>query len=573
MSSLGSHGLRAVTVAMLQLAQCYTYNQPTSPLEKLNSTLGGRLNRAEPLAAPCFWDPQATDCVAYREVLASNYPDYFRSNHYQGFQYIQSEACIADPTDQCLLNDSNLSPSNNTPCRQGSVSPYFVEITGASDVQQILKYAQENSVALSIKNGGHDYAMRNSRQDSIAIWTKGLTHKKYTKSFVPHGCTNSTPIEAVEFGAGVSMDDAYTFAHAHGVIFVGGTVATIGASGGWLLGGGHGVLTGTHGLGVDRVLEFKIVTPDGVVRIANHCTNPDLFWALRGGGTGSFGVVLSSTHMVSPEMPITGSIISFPATEDNQREYVSTLMENTPRWRLQGWTGPSYLNTTLLSTPLLNVSEAEDSLRLAVEYAERQNGSAVFHRYESYFDYYVNVINGTWAAPQPIITGLFITSRVITEDAFADSASRERLVDAIFEVVETTGAPPSLMFTPPYLYGRMHPTAARDTSIHPAWYEAPLMVLATTSFRPSSSLDERKISVAALRNTTELFKSVAPNGCAYANEGDPWLEEWESHIWGDNYPRLLDLKRKYDPAGLLSCWHCVGWSSSIPGYECISGLS
>lgn len=481
---------------------------------------------------------------------------------------------MADPENQCLLDDATLLPMRNTSCRQGSVSPYFVEITGARDVQAVLKYARQSGTALAIKNGGHDYVMRNSRQGSLTMWTRGLTQKVYHKSFAPLGCRDgAAPMQAIQVGAGVSLDEAFVFAHANKVLFVGGTVATIGASGGWLLNGGHGILTGTHGLGVDRVLQFEIVTPDGVVRTANRCTNPDLFWALRGGGGGAFGVVLSSTHMASPEAPITGSVISFPATAENQRPYVDTLVENMPRWRLQGWTGPSYLNVTLLSTPLLNESEAMASLSPAVEFAKAQNGSATFHTYSSFFEYYVQTINGSLAPPQPIVTGLFMTSRVITEDVFHSATSRASLVDAIFETTDTLGMPPSLMVTPPYLYGRTHPAETRGTSVHPAWYKAPLLVLATSVFRPQSSVSERKTAIAALRNTTELFKRVAPQGCAYANEADPWLDDWEHQIWGDNYERLLKVKTKYDPSGLLHCWHCVGWSKDLPGYECISGIS
>lgn len=58
------------------------------------------------------------------------------------------------------------------------------------------------------------------------------------------------------------------------------------------------------GLGVDRVLEFKIVTPDGAYRTVNRCQNTDLFWALRGGGGGTFGVVLESTFIVSPQVTV-----------------------------------------------------------------------------------------------------------------------------------------------------------------------------------------------------------------------------------------------------------------------------
>ncbi|GAW22510.1 hypothetical protein ANO14919_120470 [Xylariales sp. No.14919] len=564
--------LLAASLSTLQLVQC-DY-QASHLLDQLNSTLRGKLQKAEPLAAPCFRGIHTTECSTLRGILASGKPDYFRSGRYQGFQYIQSEACLSEPENQCLLSDSSLLPANDTLCRQGSVSPHYVEITGARDVQAIFKYARQSKTALAIKNGGHDYVMRNSQEGSLAMWTRSLTERIYHMSFSPLGCADGIPMQAIELGAGVSMNEAFEFAHAHDVLFVGGTVATIGASGGWLLNGGHGVLTGTHGLAVDRVLQFEIVTPDGVVRTANRCTNPDLFWALRGGGGGAFGVVLSSTHMVSIDRPITGAVITFPATADNQRTYVDTLVENMPRWRLQGWTGPSYLNATFISTPLLNVSEAKASLGPAIEYAKAQNGTAVFHRYSSFFEYYSSTINGTLAPPQPIVQGVFMTSRVITEDVFTRSDSRERLVDAIFQALETLGVPPSLMITPPYLYGRTHPAETRGTSVHPAWYDAPLMVLATSAFRPHSSLNERKAVVAALRNTTEMFKRVAPDGCAYANEADPWLDDWGNQIWGKkNYERLLQVKKKFDPLGLLHCWHCVGWSRDIPGYRCISGVS
>lgn len=71
-------------------------------------------------------------------------------------------------------------------------------------------------------------------------------------------------------------------------------------------GGGHSALSPSLGLGVDRVLEFKIVTADGVLRTANQCQNTDLFFALRGGGGGTFGVVLESTFVVSP--PVTSQV-------------------------------------------------------------------------------------------------------------------------------------------------------------------------------------------------------------------------------------------------------------------------
>ena len=69
-------------------------------------------------------------------------------------------------------------------------------------------------------------------------------------------------------------------------------------------GGGHSALSPALGLGVDRVLQFKIVTPDGQYRIVNQCQNQDLFFALRGGGGGTFGVVLETSFVASPQVTV-----------------------------------------------------------------------------------------------------------------------------------------------------------------------------------------------------------------------------------------------------------------------------
>lgn len=77
-------------------------------------------------------------------------------------------------------------------------------------------------------------------------------------------------------------------------------------AGGWGQNGGYGPMTAQHGLGVDQWLEAKIVTPDGKLKVANQVSNPDLFWAIRGGGGGTFGVVVEATWKAYPVVPITG---------------------------------------------------------------------------------------------------------------------------------------------------------------------------------------------------------------------------------------------------------------------------
>ena len=85
-----------------------------------------------------------------------------------------------------------------------------------------------------------------------------------------------------------------------------GPVATVAVGGGWGQNGGYGPMTAQYGLGVDQWLEAWVVTPDGKLRVANSRVNSDLFWAIRGGGGGTFGVVVQATWKAHPVVPITG---------------------------------------------------------------------------------------------------------------------------------------------------------------------------------------------------------------------------------------------------------------------------
>jgi FAD/FMN-containing dehydrogenase len=75
-------------------------------------------------------------------------------------------------------------------------------------------------------------------------------------------------------------------------------VAEVGVAGGWVQGGGHSPFSPLYGLAVDNVLEFKVVTADGNLIVVNDVVNQDLFWALRGGGGGTWGVVVEATFKV-----------------------------------------------------------------------------------------------------------------------------------------------------------------------------------------------------------------------------------------------------------------------------------
>jgi FAD/FMN-containing dehydrogenase len=102
-------------------------------------------------------------------------------------------------------------------------------------------------------------------------------------TFVPKGCKNKASY-VVKAGPGVDVEALYKWGGENGRVTIGGTTTTVGATGGYILGGGLGPLVPYYGMGVDNVLQYEVVTADGDIKIANECQNQDLFWAMRGGG-------------------------------------------------------------------------------------------------------------------------------------------------------------------------------------------------------------------------------------------------------------------------------------------------
>lgn len=110
------------------------------------------------------------------------------------------------------------------------------------------------------------------------------------------GCSGAEPKKAMQVLGGEQWYSVYEEMNARNVVVVGGNSQTVGASGGYVLGGGHSANSARNGLSVDNILEIDIVIANGTLLTTNECSNTDLFWALRGGGGGSWGVVTRMVH-------------------------------------------------------------------------------------------------------------------------------------------------------------------------------------------------------------------------------------------------------------------------------------
>ena len=130
------------------------------------------------------------------------------------------------------------------------------------------------------RNSGHDFVGRSVGFGSLSIWTHWLKDFE----FLPEYSIGEYHGMAARVSSGIESWEVYDQMDSHNMTVLVAAGYTVGAFGGWMTGGGHCVLASKYGLGADQVLSINVITADGSFVTADVNQNPDLFYALRGGG-------------------------------------------------------------------------------------------------------------------------------------------------------------------------------------------------------------------------------------------------------------------------------------------------
>ena len=245
-------------------------------------------------------------------------------------------------------------------------SVYAVAARNADDIAAAVNFARENRLRLVVKGGGHSYQGTSNASDSLLVWTRHMNDIIMHEAFVPQNCgEDHAPQPAVTLGAGTIWNHAYDAVTTKGGGYVqGGGCTTVGVAG-LIQSGGFGSFSKHYGLAAAGLLEAEVVTADGKVRVANACTNPDLFWALKGGGGGTFGAVSKVTLRVRdlPEF-FGGAIFTVKASSDDAfrrllRQFVSFYREQlfNDHWGEQAHVNPE--NTLTISMVSYGLDSAQ----------------------------------------------------------------------------------------------------------------------------------------------------------------------------------------------------------------------
>src|SRR5271168_484950 len=250
-------------------------------------------------------------------------------------------------------------------------SAYAVAAKTTADVVVAVNFARTNNLRLVIKGGGHSYQGTSNAADSLLIWTRHMNAVTLHDAFIGAGCAaNAEPQPAVSIEPGAIWGHVYNEVAVKGGRYVqGGGCLTVGVAG-LVLGGGFGSFSKAYGTAAASLLEAEIVTADGDVKIANACSNPDLFWALKGGG-GGFGIVTRVTLRTHPLPEFVGGVFATikASSDDAYRRLISKILEFyaqalfNPHWGEQLGFGPGGVLSIFMVLQGLNQHEAEATWR------------------------------------------------------------------------------------------------------------------------------------------------------------------------------------------------------------------
>lgn len=179
----------------------------------------------------------------------------------------------------------------------------IVRPTGADDVALVVRHAAASGLELAVRSGGHGLLGHASVEGGIVLDLRDLRDLDI-----------DVPGRTAWAGAGLTTGEYTHAVGAHGLATSFGDASTVGI-GGLTLGGGIGLLSRKHGMTIDHLLAAEVVTADGQVRHVDATTEPDLFWAIRGGG-GNLGVATRFQFRLHEVSSIVGGFLVLPATAE-----------------------------------------------------------------------------------------------------------------------------------------------------------------------------------------------------------------------------------------------------------------
>ncbi|KAI7673542.1 FAD/FMN-containing isoamyl alcohol oxidase MreA [Hortaea werneckii] len=446
-------------------------------------------------------------------------------------------------------------------CTQGGYPSYTVKASRVDQIQLAVNFARNTGVRFVVKNTGHDFLGKSSGAGSLSVWMHGMKDM----TFIPNYSGSSWSGAAIKAGAGVQGFELYDFAHQNDATTIGGLCVTVGILGGWFQGGGHSPLTPLLGMGADQVLSIDVVTSDGRFVTASENENSDLFWALRGGGAAAWGVVTSVTIKAYPtiQAATAGWSFSYPAdvSESTFKQAMKSWLSYFPRFADMGLY--SYLNVvpaadggrTFLMNPLVAPNQSLDDTKSIIQpwLNDIKDLGIELNATWNHYDSWIGVANNALTNGSANNYGSITSNRLIPRDNF-NGTLFDQTFDKLWEMVQAGNVVLPYNIAPTYDRG-----GRQDNAVNPAWREAVAYIIIgdTVDFTQSGS-DITEARNNFTHGLVQDLRELTPGAGSYGNEGDLLEPNFQWSFFGSFYPRLLELKKRFDPFNVFYAPTTVG---------------
>ena len=391
----------------------------------------------------------------------------------------------------------------------------IIRCASVDDIPRTIEFARTNELPLSVRSGGHNRA-------GMSICDDGVVLDMGSLSRIDVDAKHRTA--SAQGGALTVQLDAAT--RNFGLATTAAGCPTVGLAG-LTLGGGLGFLMSKYGTACDNLLSADILTADGRLHTVSHDVNPDLFWAIRGGG-GNFGIATALTYRLHPLTDVLGGVLVYaPGRTEMMLHAFAKFCATAP--------------DEMTVVGILSRSEAGTQFQMIVCHAgEEKRGSELLASWRALGP----IKDSVRMAPYAVIQGTVNPAAPAAH--FQTNLFLPRLGDVeISSVAQAIDHAPMNVraFIVPY-YGAISRVGVRDTAfpLRETGFEMDLMSRWTT---PA----ERPAGEAWVRALRQALRPYAHG--TYVNQLGETSEELVRQAYGVNYARLAKLKRKYDPGNLF----------------------
>ncbi|XLZ70894.1 FAD-binding oxidoreductase [Massilia sp. SR12] len=419
--------------------------------------------------------------------------------------------------------------------RFDSIKPAaIIKCNSVQDIQAGLAFVRNNKLAVTPRCGGHSWAGTST--------TTGVVLNVTQMNTIQVNANGTAKI-----GAGARLAEVYDALIAKGVCIPSGTCLTVGIAG-ITLGGGIGILDRQFGLTCDNLLAAEVVTADGRLLTCDATTEPELFWALRGGGGGNFGVATSFTFKTHPIQDITVAradfrFQDFAAVFDAWQRWPQTLPDNI--WGqvyMQFAPGGVGCTVTAYCLGSIGIMQPHWDAFLAATGVARANLNTAINQLP-YRDVAWSMCAGNTLS-QCSLSGYSPEGRTTRYDELLSSDFFNELLPAagIAALSQAVTDAMAAGIAGSYIFDHMGGAISRVAPDATAFVHRKALFSLEYATRPY-----RGVYDTAFPNRMRGKMKAWSSGGAYVNYLDPLLGDWQSAYYGANYARLARVKKQYDP--------------------------